>query len=73
MSLLHTGDNYSATITVTNLLWFKKRQIVAFAPSQDKAIEECMALAKADGWAPPVWWQWWRRRDSHEPNIGACL
>jgi hypothetical protein len=29
----------------------------------EEAYQEVMAAAKAYGWTPPRWWQWWRWGD----------
>lgn len=73
MTLLPTKDAYSATITVTDRPWSKRRFITVFARNAEDASAECLSEANREGWVAPTWWQWWRRRDSKEPFVAGCL
>jgi hypothetical protein len=34
----------------------------------EAAWEAVVATAQRDGWTPPRWWQWWRKRDTKIPH-----
>lgn len=64
---------YCASIAVTRTPFSRLDFIIESAPERDEAVRRCREAASKEGWQPPAWWQWWRRRDSHEPAIGPCL
>lgn len=37
-----------------------------------EALSEAITSAKAFGWTPPRWWQWWRWREPIRSDVTAC-
>ena len=73
MSLSPSEDEYCASLRVTNGPFSKPRFIVAFGITEQDAKEKCEAMALAEGWTRPMWWQWWRKGDSVTPYPSISL
>ena len=43
------------------------------AQSMEEMRNQCLTKAREQGWKPPAWWQWWRRKDSIEPRVDSNL
>lgn len=67
------SDRYSAFIAVTRSPFSKRHYIRASANEPEEAERRCKQAANKEGWRPPVWWQWWRRKDSHEPYVAPIF
>lgn len=64
---------YAASILFTRLPLSKLHCISASAMEPEEALRRCKEAADKAGWQPPVWWQWWRRKDSQEPYVAPCF
>lgn len=58
------GVMYGFTIESTDSNGSKSRWHVNGHLAPDTAREECLRLAREDGWTMPKWWQWWRWSDT---------
>lgn len=72
MSLMPSKNKFDAFIRVTRTPFSKYDYIMESAPEQEEAVRLCKESASKQGWQPPVWWQWWRRKDSREPFSKRC-
>ena len=55
---------YGQDITYTD---FWGRETICGCNGHDtleEAQKEAIEMAKLDGWTPPKWWEWWRRKDT---------
>ena len=68
-----TKYRYLATMSFKRWPLGDRRLIEAQGVSEPEACAACIAIAEADGWTPPKWWQWWRRRDSSKPFANRLL
>lgn len=62
VSLETPMPTYGQTITWVADDGTKASVVVEDCDSPEEALHEAMRSARACGWKPPRWWQWWRWR-----------
>lgn len=72
MTLAPSKDKYDAYLVVTRTPFSRRDYVFASAPDKNEAVRRCKAAASDEGWQPPAWWQWWRRKDTREPIVQPC-
>lgn len=64
----NTQRGYGITITWTKLDGKRKFSSFNFH-DWDEAWREALDLARADGWYPPKWWEFWRWSDTRLSDL----
>lgn len=63
----------TACLVVTDGPFQQWRVIEATGETEAEAVANCKSTAEQEGWQPPQWWQWWRRRDSQSVKVAITL